>query len=210
LLGWSPPDSTQEIFNLAEAAKVFSFERVNKAGAKFDWAKLDWLNSQYLHNMPVAQLTDLLIPFWQAAGYEFDPTSDRTWLEQLASLVGASLTRLTDAVEMSRLFFTQSLEYSEDAGNQLQQQESTAVLQGILTALDTEQLTEVSIQDMIKRVMKEQNVKKGVIMRSLRAALMGDMHGPDLIQSWLILHQLGQDKPRLQQAIAHNSHSSLK
>ena len=210
LLGWSPPDSTQEIFNLAEAAKVFSFERVNKAGAKFDWAKLDWLNSQYLHNMPVAQLTDLLIPFWQAAGYEFDPTSDRTWLEQLASLVGASLTRLTDAVEMSRLFFTQSLEYSEDASTQLQQQESTAVLQGILTGLDTEQLTEASIQDIIKRVTKEKNVKKGVIMRSLRAALMGDMHGPDLIQSWLILHQLGQDKPRLQQAIAHNSQSSLK
>lgn len=210
LLGWSPPDSTQEIFNLAGSAKVFSFERVNKAGAKFDWAKLDWLNSQYLHNMPVAQLSDLLIPFWQAAGYEFDPSSDRTWLEQLASLVGPSLTRLTDAVEMSRLFFTQSLEYSEDASTQLQQQESTAVLQGILTALDTEQLTEASIQDIIKRVTKEQNVKKGVVMRSLRAALMGDMHGPDLIQSWLILHQLGQDKPRLQQAIAHSSHSSLK
>ena len=66
------------------------------------------------------------------------------------------------------------------------------------------------IQDIIKTVTKEQNVKKGVVMRSLRAALMGDMHGPDLIQSWLILHQLGQDKPRLQQAIAHSSHSSLK
>jgi glutamyl-tRNA synthetase len=111
---------------------------------------------------------------------------------------------------MSRLYFTQSLEYSEDASTQLQQQESTAVLQGILTGLDTEQLTEASIQDIIKRVTKEQNVKKGVVMRSLRAALMGDMHGPDLIQSWLILHQLGQDKPRLQQAIAHNSQSSLK
>jgi glutamyl-tRNA synthetase len=210
LLGWSPPDSTQEIFNLAEAAKVFGFERVNKAGAKFDWAKLDWLNSQYLHNMPVAQLTDLLIPFWQAAGYEFDPTGDRTWLEQLASLVGPSLTRLTDAVEMSRLFFTQALEYSEDASTQLQHQESTAVLQGMLTGLDTEQLTEASIQDIVKTVTKEQNVKKGVVMRSLRAALMGDMHGPDLIQSWLILHQLGQDKRRLQQAIAHNPQSSLK
>jgi len=44
---------------------MFSFERVNKAGAKFDWAKLDWLNSQYLHKMPAAELTDLLIPYWQ-------------------------------------------------------------------------------------------------------------------------------------------------
>ena len=105
LLGWSPPDSTQEIFTLEEAAKLFGFERVNKAGAKFDWAKLDWLNSQYLHNMPVDRLTDMLIPYWQEAGYEFDPVADRAWLEQITTLIGASLTRLTDAVQMCRLFF---------------------------------------------------------------------------------------------------------
>lgn len=208
LLGWSPPDSTQEIFTLKQVAELFSFERVNKAGAKFDWAKLDWLNSQYLHNMPVAQLTDLLIPYWQSAEYEFDLVSDRAWLEQLVSLIGASLTRLTDAVEMSRLFFTKSLDYSEDAAIQLQQEGVATVFQGILTALDNVQLTEASIQDVIKQVIKEQNVKKGLVMRSLRAALMGDMHGPDLIQSWLILHQRDLDKPRLHQAIAHNSSSA--
>lgn len=201
LLGWSPPDSTQEIFTLQTAAEQFSFERVNKAGAKFDWAKLDWLNSQYLHNMPVPQLTDMLIPYWQAAGYQFDPVGDRVWLEQLASLIGASLTRLTDAVEMTRLYFTHSLEYSEDATTQIQQPGVANVLQSILTALDNQQLTEATIQDIIKQVIKEQNVKKGLVMRSLRAALMGDMHGPDLMQSWLILHQRDLDKARLQQAI---------
>lgn len=151
--------------------------------------------------MQVAQLTDLLVAYWLAAEYEFDPVGDRAWLEQLASLIGASLTRLTDAVEMSRLFFTK-LEYSEDAAAQLQQEGAATVLQGVLTALENQQLTEASIQDMIKQVIKEKNVKKGVVMRVLRAALMGDMHGPDLIQSWLILHQRDLDKLRLQQAIA--------
>ncbi|MEL7405367.1 MAG: glutamate--tRNA ligase, partial [Cyanobacteria bacterium J06558_2] len=42
LLGWTFPDSTQEIFTLEEAAQEFDLERVNKAGAKFDWDKLDW------------------------------------------------------------------------------------------------------------------------------------------------------------------------
>ena len=49
--------------------------------------------------------------------------------------------------------------------------------------------------------MKEQNVKKGLVMRSLRAALTGDLHGPDLVESWLILHQKDLDKKRLQEAI---------
>ena len=202
LLGWSPPDSTQEIFTLEEAAKLFGFERVNKAGAKFDWAKLDWLNSQYLHNMPVDRLTDMLIPYWQEAGYEFDPVADRAWLEQITTLIGASLTRLTDAVEMCRLFFVKSVDYTQDATEQLKQPGSDAVIQAMVTSLDnTDGLTEARAQEIVKQVIKQQNVKKGLVMRSLRAALMGDMHGPDLIQSWLILHQKGLAQRRLQQAI---------
>jgi len=161
------------------------------------------LNSQYLHNMPVAQLTDLLIPYWESAGYEFDPVGNRSWLEDLTSLIGPSLTRLQDAVEMSRLFFTKSVEYSEEAASQLKQEGASTGIEAILTALDNDQqLTEAKAQDIIKRVIKEQNLKKGLVMRSLRAALTGDMHGPDLIQSWLLLHQVGLDRPRLQQALS--------
>jgi glutamyl-tRNA synthetase len=50
-------------------------------------------------------------------------------------------------------------------------------------------------------VTTEKKVKKGLVMRSLRAALTGDVHGPDLIESWVLLHQQGIDKTRLQQAL---------
>ena len=203
LLGWSAPDSTQEIFTLEAAAKEFSFERVNKAGAKFDWAKLDWLNSQYIHNTPVDKLTDLLIPYWEEAGYSFAQGRDRPWLEQLVNLISASLTRLTDAVEMTKLFFTEAVELSEEGSKQLQQEGSKAALEAIIAGLEAQpQLTEAAAQDIIKQVVKAQNVKKGLVMRSLRVALTGDVHGPDLIQSWLLLNQIGLDKPRLSQAVA--------
>ncbi|MBD2414012.1 glutamate--tRNA ligase [Nostoc calcicola FACHB-389] len=205
LLGWSPPDSTQEIFTLEAAAKEFSFERVNKAGAKFDWDKLDWLNGQYIHNTPVDQLTDLLIPYWQAAGYKFDGGRTRPWLEQLVALISQSLTRLVDAVAMSQVFFTDTVEFSEEGNAQLKQEGSAAVLEGIVTALQNQpQLSEESAQDIIKQVVKEQKVKKGLVMRSLRAALTGDVHGPDLIQSWLLLNQIGLDRPRLSKAITES------
>ncbi|MFH7026831.1 MAG: glutamate--tRNA ligase [Heteroscytonema crispum UTEX LB 1556] len=203
LLGWSPPDSTQEIFTLEEAAKQFSFERVNKAGAKFDWAKLDWLNSQYIHGMPVDKLTDLIIPYWQEAGYKFDKGRERPWLEKLVTLISQSLTRLKDAVAMSQLFFSETVTFDDEAAAQLKQEGSAAVLEGIVAALENQkELTEASAQDIIKQVVKQQNVKKGLVMRSLRAALTGEVHGPDLIQSWLLLNQIGLDKPRLLHAIA--------
>ncbi|MGQ4649989.1 glutamate--tRNA ligase [Lyngbya aestuarii] len=206
LLGWSPPDSTQEIFSLEDAAKEFNFERVNRAGAKFDWAKLDWLNSQYVHQMSPTQLVDLLIPYWQTAGFEFDPISDRPWLEQLAAVIGPSLTRLPEAVEMTSIFFTQSVEFKEEALNQLQQVGASEVVQAILEQLDrSEQLTSEEAGQIIKQVTKEQKVKKGLVMRSLRAALTGDVHGPDLIESWLILQQRGLAQARLQQALQQGS-----
>ncbi|WP_315789801.1 glutamate--tRNA ligase [Fischerella sp. JS2] len=204
LLGWSPPDSTKEIFTLSEAAQQFSFERVNKAGAKFDWAKLDWINSQYIHVMPVDKLTDLLIPYWEEAGYKLTRgREERSWLEKLVVLIQPSLTRLVDAVAMSKLFFTDAVEYSEEATVQLKQEGVASAIEAVIAALQNQQeFNEASAQDIIKQVVKQQNVKKGLIMRSLRAALTGDMHGPDLIQSWLLLHEIGLDQPRLVQATA--------
>ena len=202
LLGWTAPDSTQEIFTLSEAAAVFSLDRVNKAGAKFDWDKLNWLNSQYLHKMPVPQLTDLLIPYLQKAGYEFDAEGDRSWLEQIAALIGPSLVRLTDAVDMCKLFFSTTVEYEEEAIAQLQQLRVAEALLAVLEALESHStLVSVEAQKIIKKLSKEKNLNKGLIMRSLRAALTGAMHGPDLIESWVILNQRGTDRDRLQTAI---------
>ena len=202
LLGWSPPEGMAEIFSLAEVAQNFGFERVNKAGAKFDWDKLNWLNSQYLHAMPVDRLTDLLIPYWQAAGYAFSE-DDRPWLKQLTALLAPSLVRLEDAVEMSKYLFVPDVGFTEVATAQLQQENVAIALQGIVAALEANPaVTEANVQEVIQAGVKAASVKKGVVMKSLRAALTGDLHGPDLVQSWLLLNQHQIDLPRLKQALA--------
>ncbi|MGB3654812.1 MAG: glutamate--tRNA ligase [Rivularia sp. (in: cyanobacteria)] len=200
LLGWSPPDSTQEIFTLQEAAKDFDFDRVNKAGAKFDWAKLDWINSQYIHSMPVDKLTDMLLPFWSEAGYKFTETKERAWIEQLVALLQPGLARLTEAVDIAKMFAIETVEFDSEAQEQLQKEGVKSALQGVVAALDNE-INASSAKDIIKQVVKEQNVKKGLLMRSLRAALTGEMNGPDVIESWVLLNNIGLDKLRLEKAI---------
>ncbi|MBJ7901247.1 MAG: glutamate--tRNA ligase [Cyanobacteria bacterium RI_101] len=205
LLGWTPPDSTEEIFTLAEAAQHFSLERVNKAGAKFDWDKLDWINSQYLRRLAPGELTDLLIPYWQGAGYSVDAV-ERPWLEVLAELVGPSLTRLTDGVGESRLLWGEKMELDESALAQLGQPGAGAVLEAVLDWLQTgESLTEDGAKGKINELTKTLGVKKGVVMKSLRAGLMGTLQGPDLIQSWLLLNQAQWDRPRLRQALEESA-----
>jgi glutamyl-tRNA synthetase len=202
LLGWSAPDN-EELFTLDDAAPKFSFDRVNKAGAKFDWDKLDWLNSQYLHEIPAAELVDQLIPYWQAAGYTFDPVSDRDWLTALAGLLGPSLTRLPDAVDQGRFFFSDVMEYSEAATKQLHQ----AGVADLLKLTQEKLQAGVAFDSpetgkaLINEVVKSLGIKKGLMMKSMRAALMGDMQGPDLLESWLILHQRQFDSLRIDKAL---------
>jgi glutamyl-tRNA synthetase len=195
LLGWTFPDSTKEIFTLAEAATEFELDRVNKAGAKFDWDKLDWINSQYLHQMPAEKLIDLLIPYWQEAGYQFTE-EDRNWWKGLTAMSAPGLTRLTDIIPETKLFFGESIEYSTEAMDLLKQADATAVVEEILKAI-SDKLTEAQAKEIISQVTKNQNVKKGLVMRSLRAGLTGELHGPDLIQSWLLLNYRGLDRIRL-------------
>lgn len=201
LLGWTFHDSTKEIFTLEEAAKEFELERVNKAGAKFDWDKLDWINSQYLHNLPADKLTDLLIPIWQEAGYAVEQL-DRAWLEQLTALTAPTLTRLTDVIKETGIFFNHEVVHTDEAMELLQQEGVTAVVTEILAGVnDAETLSEDDAKTLIKQVTKSQKVKKGLVMRSLRASLTGELHGPDLTQTWLLLNKIGSDKIRLQQTL---------
>ena len=201
LLGWSSPDA-EELFTLEEAAKQFDFDRVNKAGGKFDWDKLNWINSQYIHALPAEQLLPQLIPYWQAAGFTFDPTADREWLLRLTNLIGASLARLDECVEISRTFFTDSVTLDEEATAKVAQPRATEVLTSLATAMKAKsELSESDVQELIKQVTKEQNVKKGVVMQSLRAALTGEVHGPDLIQSVLLLHQHQLAVPRIDRVL---------
>lgn len=195
LLGWTSPDG-EEIFSLATAATKFSLERVNKAGAKFDWDKLDWINSQYLHQMSPEDLLPLLIPYWQDAGYQFNPDTERDWLLRITALIGPSLTRLTDAVKEVQLFFQDLSTLEGEVREFVTQKGVKEVLQGVVDALD-QPLTVDSANDIIKRITKDLNVKKGLVMRSLRVGLTGQLHGPDLLQTWLLLHEKGLDKSRL-------------
>jgi glutamyl-tRNA synthetase len=199
LLGWTSPTS-EEIFTLEEAATKFTLDRVNKAGAKFDWDKLDWLNSQYIHKMPPNELLELLIPFWKDAGYEFNPETEQSWLLQLTTLIGPSLTRLTDGVKEVSLFFASSLTFSDESIDLLKQEGVSGIIQEVIAQIKPN-LTENEAQEIIKQVTKSQKVKKGLVMRSLRAGLTGELHGPDLMQTWLLLNNKSIDKTRLETAL---------
>ncbi|PSR14459.1 glutamate--tRNA ligase, partial [filamentous cyanobacterium CCP3] len=76
-------------------------------------------------------------------------------------------------------------------------------LEAVLNGLTDRSLATIDdLKTLVNDVTKAQGVKKGLVMKSMRAALMGALQGPDLMESWLILRQRGFDVPRLKEALA--------
>jgi glutamyl-tRNA synthetase len=198
LLGWSPPEGMGERFSLAEAAAVFSFERVNRAGARFDWDKLNWLNGQVLREQGAGALREQLLPLWQGAG--FSAGDNPAWETDLAELLSTSITLLADGVEQARPFFS-TPEPDQAALDQLQVAGARPALAAVLEQLPQGELAADQAQALLAEAATAAAVKKGVVMKTMRAALLGSLQGPDLLSTWLLLHRRGLDRPRLQRCL---------
>ena len=87
LLGWNP-GTEQELFTMDELIQLFSIERVNKSGARFDPEKAKWFNHQYLIRKTDKELAEMFLPILEQ--YNFDVP-----FEKLVRIVGLVKERLT-------------------------------------------------------------------------------------------------------------------
>ncbi len=200
LLGWSPPDGMSETFSIKEAAQAFSFKRVNKAGAKFDWDKLNWLNAQILHSWTPKELLSAIQPLWEQEGWQI---IDNDWGHALAELIGPSMTLLNDGVDQARPFF-ETPKIEKDAKKQLDNEGAILGIKTLLNQLEKtpwDGLNFEHAKELISKCSEICGVKKGIIMKSLRATLLGKMKGPDLMTTWGLLARVGKDTTRMARCI---------
>ena len=201
LLGWSVPEGMEERFTLPQAAEMFSFDRVNKAGARFDWDKLNWLNAQVLHGLTPQQLLDDISPLWREQGWNLP--EDVSWGLALCELLGPSLTLLKDGIDQAQPFFV-CPELEDDGLKQLEADGAKVAIGQLLESLESDPWDgsdTAEAQSLLADAANKAGVKKGVLMKSLRAALLGRLQGPDLITTWSLLARIGQDLPRLKRCL---------
>ncbi len=123
LLGWNP-SGDREKYSKDELAREFRLEKVNKAGAVFNREKLDWLNGEYMKEMPDEELTEVVIPFLRIDGVltEVDggikaadgSPVDREALRRSVALEKGRAKTLKDFAATTGYFFTSKVELSRD------------------------------------------------------------------------------------------------
>lgn len=134
LLGWHP-QGEQEIFNTwEELITEFDYHKINVSPAIFDPDKFFFLNGYHIRQLPIEQLTELLLPFLQE-NQQLAAKSSKNSLnfsQKIAKLYQERLKYLAEIGELSHNLYLDQIDYSEP--NLLIWKKSDAL--GTITALE--------------------------------------------------------------------------
>ncbi len=180
-LGWNPKTS-QEIFSIEQLVEEFDLSKVNKSGAVFDTNKLDWLNSQYIRQMGIAELTNLLLPFWQKYWTEKNIIFDKTalthkYFEKIAELEKDRLKKLSEIGESTEYFFVLPDYLNEllvwKKSNREKTKEILDQLIKMFSGFELKNFNKKVLEPKLKEFIVEKNLDNGSVLWPLRVALTG-------------------------------------
>ncbi len=188
LLGWNA-GTEQEIFSMEDLIKNFSFERVHKAGARFDIQKANWFNQQYIKLQSASTIEAAIKPIYAEKGI----TVSGTQISQIVHLLKDRITFVKEIVSESMFLFNLPEEYDQDVVVKKWNEEAVSALGGFKDALEsyTGTFEAAQIKLILNAAMEAMGMKLGKLMPALRLALTGAGTGPDLM---IIMEILGKDE----------------
>lgn len=186
LLGSSFTDG-REILSRNEMIEGFALERASRSGAVFDEEKLRWLNALYIRNSRAADLIDRMKPFLEKSGFR-EGVVDSERFEKIIELVQTDFTTLADLDRHIKIFFDDRYELSAEAKALLEDEKSGRVVKTFAEYLKLQDIEPQALYAAAIRYTKEKTGAKGrELFMPLRAALTGEMHGPELDRIFVIL-----------------------
>jgi glutamyl-tRNA synthetase len=181
LLGWSPGGKS-EVLAKEELMKTFNLKKVSKSAAIFDYQKLKWLNREHIRLKSDEQLAQLMVPFLQAVGFQFEDSSEIfAWIGK-ASKVLSNYNYLFPEIAADFKQFTR-FECSNEVRQSITKNENAskviALLSDGLEALSSP-ITFAQVGEIIKKIQTEHGIKGKELYHPIRLALTGKESGIEL------------------------------
>lgn len=190
LVGWSPEDN-REILSMEELINEFSFDRVSKTGGVFDIDKLNWINGQYIRKSDVDRITKLAIPHLVEAGFinEDDVKNRYEWIKMIVSALQEKISYISEIVDKAYVFFKDKVEpENEEVVEVLKGEHVPGLIEAFEEELNSiDEIDEEFASNLFKKLQKKTGAKGKKLYMPIRAILTGQLHGPDLVKTILIL-----------------------
>jgi glutamyl-tRNA synthetase len=186
-LGWNP-GTEQEMFTLQQLIQDFSIEKVNKAGAAFNFDKVKWFNKQYLKDKSNKDLAQLVKPYLEAKNY----LRDESFIEKFCGMIKERAVYLSDFPEIGYYFFEPVKHYDDATLKKKWKNERKELFENLILILNNiSTFDSKEIESTIKDFMEKNALGMGDVGPILRIALAGDMQGPPVFE---MMELLGKDE----------------
>ena len=187
-LGWN--DGTdQEIFSLDEMIERFSLDRVNKAGAKFDFEKAKWFNAEWIKKLKGESLKVKAKAVLEDKGIVIN---DDDYLLKVVDLIKDRCVLLTDFYQQGAYFFEQPKDYDVNAVKPKWTDSKTDFFNLLIDKLNLLTAWEpAELETIFKALAEKQELKFGDLMLPFRIMLVGGKFGPHVFD---IAALLGKDE----------------
>jgi glutamyl-tRNA synthetase len=189
-LGWSYGD--EEIISTEQAVQWFNLESVGKSPAKFDFKKLDSLNSYYIKNAADHRLVDLITPMVEQALHTTLNELQRNRLVQGMKGLKIRAKSLNELAERA-LFYVVSVPLAlDEKATQIMNDEARQIIVELLPKLEAAQeWNETSLQAMLNQYIEQKVMKLGEVAQILRVCLTGSTISPSIFE---IMDVLGKEE----------------
>ncbi len=175
LLGWAP-DGETTIMSREELVERFTLDRVGASPATFDYAKLDWMNGQYLRALAIGAYADALVTFLREQGSDWDETRIR----EAAPIVQEKIGRLGEFTAFAGFLFE---EVEPDPALL-----DAHVLREAATELETvDPWHAAAIEATLKALCERLGAKPKTVFLPIRVAVTGSRISPGLYESLELL-----------------------
>ena len=189
MLGWND-GSGEEIFTLEELAERFSIERIQKAGAKFDFEKAKWFNQEWIKKSTVETLLPLVRTTLQENGIE----AAEEMLGTIIPMVKDRCQLLNDFVQQSAYFFQDPPKPELELIKPKWDSNKTAFFEGWLEKKqDTYSDNAAALEAEFKEMASAAQLKVGELQLPLRIMLVGGKFGPPVFE---IISLIGMEATR--------------
>ena len=192
LLGWNPGNN-KELFTVEELIDSFSLEKLQKSGARFNYKKFEWFNHQFIMKKSNEDILNIL-----KENVDTD-SLNKYYATQLSKICEITKERAffkQDIYENIKYFFY-SPNFSKITENQKQLMDNgfdenkinVAIdfISNFLEDINTKPWDFKSLHDTLKLKLEKNNLTFKEIMPVFRLAIFGDINGPDVIKSIIIL-----------------------
>jgi glutamyl-tRNA synthetase len=193
LLGWAPGND-RELMNMTELVDSFTLEGISSGDAVFNTEKLDWMNGQYIAQLPIADLASRVLPFLEGAKLAHsDLVSHIASFHRMIELLRPRAKRLTDFVEQARPLLQDTVEFDPEAiEKNLSIQDVAAHLAALADALGgIAEFDEAHVEAAVRGIASERGIKAGPLIHATRLAVTGRTTSPGLFE---VLALLGRER----------------